>query len=183
MLHGTRTWTLLAQSVAKQSTSFSAPAASPSTQRNPGVRARSPKLARLMTRLVQLTPAVGYPSPRTMKRSGRLQSISFARAGVPATYLAHSTIGHDRDTMGPERSVSVWRGLSSLSGSSNLTHMASKAFRVHKGDMNLRPVLASKGCLRVLKYSDMSLNARFGAPRVTTKLHTPSAGSSSLAYS
>ena len=82
MLHGTRALTLSAQSVAKHSTSFSAPAGSPGTKTNPGLRACSPKLARLMVRFVQLPPRRGIPVAPHDEEEGRSQLISFARAGV-----------------------------------------------------------------------------------------------------
>ena len=63
-----------------------------------------------------------------------------------------------------------------MSGASKLSHMALNLPRVHKGDLHLRPVLASNGTLRVEKYSDSTLNARLDEPRVTTKLHAPPAG-------
>ena len=86
--------------------------------------------------------------------------------------------GHHR----PEEGVVFQMGGSRSRGSSRVIHILSNLTWVHKGVRNLSRVLASNGTLRAEKYSESTLNARLGAPRVTTKLHTPSAGSSSLAY-
>ena len=77
-------------------------------------------------------------------------------------YLAHWTMDQDRETMRPQETVSANRGVSSLSGVRKLFHMVWNSTRVHKGDLNFRPVLASNGALRVEKYLDSTLHVRLG---------------------
>ena len=51
-----------------------------------GLRAFSPKLARVMVRAAQLVPAVGYLSPRTIKCRGLEKSKSSKKAGQDLMY-------------------------------------------------------------------------------------------------
>ena len=63
------------------SMSFSAHTARPMSQVYAGDRASSPKLASVMVRAAQLDPAVGYPSPRTMKCRGLEKSMALKGLG------------------------------------------------------------------------------------------------------
>ena len=92
-----------------------------------------------------------------------------------------ATMDQDRDTVRPEEGVVFQMGGSRSRGSSRVIHILSNPTRVHKGVRNFSRVLASSGTLRHLpqvapagEYPESTLNARLGALRVTTKLHTPS---------
>ena len=89
--------------------SFSAQTARPMGQVYAGDRAFSPKLASVMVRAAQLDPAVGYPSPRTMKCRGLEQSKALQRVGRELMYSAQRCSGQWSPTVrgGPSR-YSTW---------------------------------------------------------------------------
>ena len=74
-----------------------------------GDRAFSPKLASVMVRVAQLHPAVGHPSPRTMKCRGLEKSKASQKVGRELMYSARLCSGQWSPTVrgGPSR-YSTW---------------------------------------------------------------------------
>ena len=65
------------------------------TQRPAGERAKRSKLAKEMVSWVQLPPATGWSSPRTMNVNGKLRLIDRTKPGRERMYVTHEAKGHE----------------------------------------------------------------------------------------
>ena len=95
-----------------------------STQRPAGERAKRSKLAKEMVTRVQLTPATGLASPRTMNVNGKECLIDRTHPGRERMYLSQWAKGHEiRMTLGN----TVATGIINSTGATNSFQWAWKS--------------------------------------------------------
>ena len=82
------------------------------TQRCAGERAKRSKLAKEMVSWVQIPPATGLASPRTMNVNGKVRLIDRTKPSRARMYLTHDAKGHE---------IPVALGNTVATGSSNST--------------------------------------------------------------
>ena len=64
------------------------------TKRLAGEQAKRPKLAKEMVTWIQLPPATGWASPRTMNVNGDERAIDLTKPSQERMYLTHEAKGH-----------------------------------------------------------------------------------------
>ena len=95
-MNGPQTCNFSAHIVASAAMSLSPHTAIPISHNDAGVRPVPRWLTDQMERLVQLQPAHGYASPRTMKVRGVVHSMLCTSEGRDWAYLAHDYSGQER---------------------------------------------------------------------------------------
>ena len=100
---------------------------------------------------VQLPPAHGYASPRTMKVRGLVQSMVSTSDARDWTYRAHEGSGQERPLAGGSGTDTDGRR---SRGVTNYFHVPMNVSRVGTGRGNGRPVAAVKAGPRRLMHSD-----------------------------